>query len=268
KKRGRPAKEAAADEREPPKKQGRPAKEAAADEGEPPKKRGRPAKEAAADESEPPKKRGRPAKEAAADESEPPKKRGRPAKSATTAKSAAPAAPSKKRAAISGKHYWLMKAEQDGHDETLKNGEIFNTKFTIDDLRAKTEPEPWDGVRNPTAAKNLRGMKQGDLAFFYASGGKKPAIVGIMEIVKEHEPDMTAWDENSYGYVEQEKDRQKWCVVYVEFRKKFSKPITRDVLKKHFDEGPLSKMQEFNAARLSVSKVSEDEWNFINGLIE
>ena len=48
--------------------------------------------------------------------------------------------------------------------------------------------EPWDGVRNPTAAKNMREMKQGDMAFFYASGGKgglKPGIVGIVEIVKE-----------------------------------------------------------------------------------
>ncbi|KXT16808.1 hypothetical protein AC579_6788 [Pseudocercospora musae] len=173
-------------------------------------------------------------------------------------------------AAASGKQYWLMKAEQDGHDEMLKNGEIFNTKFTIDDLRAKNGPEPWDGVRNPSAAKNLRAMKQGDLAFFYASGGKKPGIVGIMEIVKEHEPDKTAWEENSYGYVENEKERGKWCAVHVEFRKKLTKPVARDVLKKHYSggEGPLGKMQEFTAARLSVSKVSEDEWNFIHELIE
>ena len=35
------------------------------------------------------------------------------------------------------------------------------------------------------------------------------------------------------------------------------------------EDGVLSNMQEFNAARLSVSKVSEEEWNFIvNELIE
>lgn len=34
-------------------------------------------------------------------------------------------------------------------------------------------------------------------------------------------------------------------------------------------DGVLSKMQEFNSARLSVSKVTEKEWNFIvNELIE
>ena len=59
----------------------------------------------------------------------------------------------------------------------------FNAKFTIDDLRDKAGPEPWDGVRNPTACKNMKEMKLGDLAFFYASGGKKgkvPGIVGVM----------------------------------------------------------------------------------------
>lgn len=112
-------------------------------------------------------------------------------------------------------------------------------------------------------------MKQGDLAFFYASGGKSPGIVGIMEIVKEHEPDQTAWQENSYGYLENEKDRKKWCVVHVEFRKKLRKPVSRAELKTHVDNGgALSGMQEFNAARLSVSRVSEEEWDFIHSLIE
>lgn len=32
-------------------------------------------------------------------------------------------------------------------------------------------------------------MKQGDLAFFYHSNCKEPAIVGTMEIVQEHSPD-------------------------------------------------------------------------------
>ena len=39
------------------------------------------------------------------------------------------------------------------------------------------------------ARKNLRAMKRGDLAFFYHSSCKVPAIVGIMEIVQEHTPD-------------------------------------------------------------------------------
>ncbi|CAK4030645.1 Thymocyte nuclear 1 [Lecanosticta acicola] len=162
-----------------------------------------------------------------------------------------------------GKKYWLMKAEQEGHDVPIQAGGTFNTTFTIDDLRSKTEPEPWDGVRNPSAAKNMRDMKKGDLAFFYASGGKNPGIVGIMEIVQEASPDETAWNKSTAGFVEKEKDRDKWCVVHVVFRKKLSKPVYRSELQKHLGDGSLNKMQEFKAARLSVSKVSEDEWNFI-----
>lgn len=65
----------------------------------------------------------------------------------------------------------------------------------------------------------MRAMKKGNLAFFYASGGKsgqKLGITGIMEIVKEHEPDQTNSDKGSYGYVKDEKAREKWCVVDVE----------------------------------------------------
>lgn len=116
-------------------------------------------------------------------------------------------------------------------------------------------------------------MKQGDLAFFYASGGKsgrKPGIVGIMEVVKEHEPDQTAWDQGSYGYVKDEKARNRWCIVHVEFRKKLSKPVHLSELQKHMeDSGVLSKMQVLKQSRLSVTSVSEAEWNFItNQLIE
>ena len=51
-------------------------------------------------------------------------------------------------------------------------------------------------MRNPTANKNMKAMKLGDLAFFYASGGKKgrvPGIAGIMEVVKEHEADPSTY---------------------------------------------------------------------------
>lgn len=137
--------------------------------------------------------------------------------------------------ASSGKQqFWLMKAEQIDREETLQDGSVFNTKFTIDDLRAKAGPEPWDGVRNPTACKNMRAMKVGDLAFFYASGAKgkalQPGITGIMEVVKEHEPDMSAFDEKHPYYVTNPKQRgtkanPRWSMVHVEFRKKLSKPV-------------------------------------------
>lgn len=42
-----------------------------------------------------------------------------------------------------GHQYWLMKAEPESRIEKGKD-----VKFSIDDLKAATSPEPWDGVRN------------------------------------------------------------------------------------------------------------------------
>nr|POE77424.1 thymocyte nuclear protein 1 [Quercus suber] len=161
--------------------------------------------------------------------------------------------------------YWLMKAEQEDRFETTRGGEVINTRFTIADLQSKTAPEPWDGVRNAVAARNMRAMRTGDLAFFYASGGKsgrKPGITGIMEIVAEATRDMTVDDENAYGYVENTSAREKWVVVHVEHRKTLSKPVHLAELQK-YKNGVLEHMELLHQSRLSVSEVREEEWNFI-----
>jgi EVE domain len=80
----------------------------------------------------------------------------------------------------SGIHYWLLKAEPESRIEKGKD-----VKFSIDDLKNTTEPEPWSGVRNHAAKNHMQSMKKGDLAFFYHSNIKVPGIVGIMEIVGE-----------------------------------------------------------------------------------
>ncbi|OJJ44567.1 hypothetical protein ASPZODRAFT_134653 [Penicilliopsis zonata CBS 506.65] len=84
----------------------------------------------------------------------------------------------------SGRSYWLMKAEPESRFE-----KGVDVKFSIDDLRNATEPEAWDGVRNPVARNLMRNMKKGDHAFFYHSNCKTPGIVGLMEIVREHSVD-------------------------------------------------------------------------------
>lgn len=103
---------------------------------------------------------------------------------------------------------------------------------SISALSPFTDKRP--GVRNPAACANMKAMKLGDLAFFYASGGKKgrqPGIVGIMEVVKEAEPDPGAFDPNSLYYVENAKmrgteEKPRWFMVHVEYRKKLSSPVT------------------------------------------
>lgn len=168
--------------------------------------------------------------------------------------------------ASSGRQYWLMKAEPEsrmerGHD----------VRFSIDDLAAKTEPEPWDGIRAYPARNNLRAMKKGDLAFFYHSNTKIPGIVGTMEIVKEHSPDLSAHDPNTAYYDPKSKPEDpKWSVVHVTFKQKIKTPITLKELKawQTTKGNPLENMQMLKLARLSVSKVSEAEWKFLVGEME
>lgn len=166
----------------------------------------------------------------------------------------------------STRQYWLMKAEPESRIE--KGHDI---KFSIDDLAAKTEPEPWDGIRAYPARNNLRAMKKGDLAFFYHSSCKIPAIVGIMEIVQEHSPDLSAHDPTAPYYDSKSSpDDPKWSVVHVEFRQKLKTPITLKEIKAWFEEkgNALNNMQMLKLARLSVSKVSSDEWRFLVGEME
>ena len=86
----------------------------------------------------------------------------------------------KDAASTSEPSFWLCKAEPDSR---IEKG--IDVKFSIDDLKNATEPEPWSGVRNYGARNHMMNMKKGELAFFYHSSCKVPGIVGIMEIVQE-----------------------------------------------------------------------------------
>lgn len=159
----------------------------------------------------------------------------------------------------SDKQYWLLKAEP---ETRLENG--VDVRFSIDDLAAKTTPEPWDGIRNYAARNNLRAMKKGDMAFFYHSNCKEPGIVGIMEIVQEHSPDLSAHDPKAPYYDPKSKQSDpKWSVVHVEFRRKFKVPITLKELREMGTAGPLENMQLLKQSRLSVSRVRAEEWEHL-----
>ncbi|KAL8900941.1 MAG: hypothetical protein Q9192_000823 [Flavoplaca navasiana] len=176
-----------------------------------------------------------------------------------------------------GPSYWLMKAEPDSRIEKGKD-----VKFSIDDLKEASEPEAWD------ARNNMRSMMQGDMAFFYHSNCKSPGIVGTMEIVREHSVDgrqssqcagtfissrvcaESAFD-NEHPYYDEKstRDKPKWCVVHVEFRRKFQDPVTLKELQRYAKPGGiLENMQTLKMARLSVSRVSKKEWEFIHTLTD
>ena len=136
--------------------------------------------------------------------------------------------------------YWLMKSEPN--------------VFSFDDMMAKTmrgEAEQWHGVRNYTARNNMKAMALGDLAFFYHSNiGKE--IVGIIKVIALAHPDSTA-EPNDKGNV-------VWECVDVEAVKPLPKPVTLATVKATPE---LANLELVKLSRLSVSKVSPDEWDLI-----
>ncbi|KAI1763252.1 DUF55-domain-containing protein [Hypoxylon sp. FL1150] len=180
-----------------------------------------------------------------------------------TKDSAQPSTLPKHEADKTATSYWLMKAEPESRFERG-----VDVKFSIDDLASRTEPEPWDGIRNYVARNNLRAMKKGDIAFFYHSNCKEPGIVGTMEIVQEHSPDLSAHDSTAPYYDASSKpDNPKWSVVHVKFRAKFKQQIGLKEVKEMGKPGqPLEEMQMLKQSRLSVSRVSPAEFQYLMGV--
>ena len=121
---------------------------------------------------------------------------------------------------------WLMKSEPEA--------------YSWDDLVRDGGTE-WDGVRNNAARLHLRAMKTGDEAFLYHSMSDK-AVVGIMRIVREGQPDP--------------KDAN-WVSVRVEPVRKLERPVTLAEIKA---EPSLAAMELIRQSRLSVAPVRDDEW--------
>ncbi|PVI05017.1 DUF55-domain-containing protein [Periconia macrospinosa] len=161
--------------------------------------------------------------------------------------------------------FWLLKAEplpryENGH----------NVSFSIDDLAGCTKAEPWTGVRNFQARNNMLSMRTGDLGFFYHSNAKPSGIAGILRVVEEAKPDETAFDpEDPYYDKKSEQDKPKWWCVGVEFVSKYDEVLSLADIKEHSGKGgELENLQLIKNGRLSVCKVTREEWVFLKGLAE
>ncbi len=150
--------------------------------------------------------------------------------------------------------YWLFKSEIDC--------------YSIDDLEhAPNQITSWDGVRNYQARNFMRDdMKLGDLGFFYHSG-KNPEIAGIVEVVQESYPDLTAQDQKGDHYDPMAtQDNPRWYMVDVQLVEKFSTPIPRKAL---FLQSGLSGMELLKVgSRLSVQPVSKEHFTLITQLAQ
>ena len=132
--------------------------------------------------------------------------------------------------------YWLMKSEPD--------------VWSIEQQKkAGLRGAPWDGVRNYQAAKNLKNMKKGDLCFFYHSNiGKE--IVGIVEVIKE-------------AYLHKTDKSGRFVAVTVRFKKKLTKPVTLETIKKNKELSHLSLIKQ---SRLSVMSIDSKSWKILNNM--
>ncbi|QOY93746.1 EVE domain-containing protein [Massilia sp. UMI-21] len=149
--------------------------------------------------------------------------------------------------------YWLMKSEPD--------------EVSFDDVLAAPEKTvSWFGVRNYQARNFMRdAMSAGDGILFYHSSCAVPGVAGIAEVASGPYPDASQFDPSSpYHDPKAKPEEPRWISVDV----------------RAVEAGrylPLSELRGIPAlqdmvllqkgSRLSVSPVSQAEWNAIVGML-
>ena len=149
-------------------------------------------------------------------------------------------------------NHWLLKTEP--------------STFGIDDLAAlPKQTSAWDGVRNYQARNMLRdSMKKGDTAFIYHSSCAVLGLAGIVRVVKQGYPDKTAFDPKHHHYdAASRRSEPRWYVVDVKLVRRFEHLVTLDELRKHASNELKNLVILRPGNRLSVTPVSQAEWDFV-----
>ncbi|HEY0582551.1 MAG TPA: EVE domain-containing protein [Chloroflexota bacterium] len=123
---------------------------------------------------------------------------------------------------------WLLKTEPN--------------EFSFDDLVARGV-EPWDGVANPTALRNLRSAEKGETVVIYHTGDERQ-VVGLGTVERTAYPDP-------------KRDNEKLIVIDVRAGQRLPRPVTLDQIKAdgRFADSPLVRM-----GRLSVVALSDAQY--------
>jgi len=116
------------------------------------------------------------------------------------------------------------------------------SEYSFADLQ-RDKVTVWDGVSNPVAVKNLRGMKPGDKLIIYETGDHKSAV-GTASVVSVDAADL------------------KNPAVEIKAGKPIAKPVTLGEIKsnKLFRDSPLVRI-----GRLSVVPLTEAQYKFLAG---
>lgn len=123
---------------------------------------------------------------------------------------------------------WLLKTEP--------------TEFSFDDLVARGV-EPWDGVTNQAALRNLRSAQRGEICVIYHTGKERQAV-GLATVERTAYPDPKLHDE-------------KLIVIDVRVGQRLPKPVRLDQIKAdtRFADSPLVRM-----GRLSVVPLTDQQY--------
>lgn len=123
---------------------------------------------------------------------------------------------------------WLLKTEP---------GE-----FSFDDLIAR-EVEPWDGVTNPMALKNLRAALAGEVCVIYHTGTERQAV-GLATVERTAYPDP-------------KKNDERLIVIDVRAGARLPQPVKLEQIKAdpRFADSPLVRM-----GRLSVVALTDEQY--------
>lgn len=134
------------------------------------------------------------------------------------------------------KNFWIVKQEPTAYSWStfLKDGKT-----------------AWTGVRNFAARNNLRGMKKGDLVFYYHSVSEKQ-VVGLARVEKENYPDPTATEGD-------------WSAVDLVPVKTLASPVSLEAIKA---DRVLREIPLVRQSRLSVSPVTEPQYKRLLELAE
>jgi predicted RNA-binding protein with PUA-like domain len=122
--------------------------------------------------------------------------------------------------------------------------------FSFDDLVARGV-EPWDGVANPTALRNMRAAVVGETCVIYHTGTERRAV-GLGTVERAAYPDPKHNDD-------------KLIVIDIRAGARLPKPVGLDQIKAdgRFADSPLVRM-----GRLSVVPLTPEQYSAILELAE
>jgi predicted RNA-binding protein with PUA-like domain len=136
-------------------------------------------------------------------------------------------------------------------------------EFSIDDLaKAPKQSTPWFGVRNYQARNFMRDhMKVGDGVLFYHSSCPEPGVAGIAKVASKAYPDASQFDRRSDYYdAKSKRAAPRWMNVDVKLVSK-TRLMPLAEMKGYRELAGMRTLRPGN--RLSITPVTEGEWNFI-----